>query len=577
LIEKKTFLGTVSGLVRSIGPVTAIIITVTLVIGLGWERNVAVFVASAPLPENMWLDGIPPFVMAFLLGGIIVLIIMIGYSILSAAMPRSGGGYLGISRILSPFAGFLAAWFEFLSISWIFGAIAGSVVYNVLYVSGPLTLAIPPVAYSDITLFLGGLLLIVVFCAISAFGLKCEGYVLQVLFWVPVALTVYVVYLLASAIANPALVERGISSWAQLQGMSGITADTYVKTALAQGLDRARVTDYWTAVSVSLLGAYFTYVGYAATTFVVGEVKEPTKNLPRVLIIATIVVIVIYVAMAHVATYAAASVGQTTLPNGDKWSFFEAYSFLSWSGSLTQAGVPPITFRLQTIPEMVGLALGLGNLSILVFLFAVLWIINDFPALILTSTRILFAMSFDRVLPASFSKLNRFHSPVNAIILVGIFAALGLLGAGGSCVVCTGGSWNPGGLLGDALNGIFLDGVNSIDLLDVVFFSLFSLAVLLFPFRQKRLFDRAYFKPGGKLGVATIGLAGLIANLVIGWEVLISPGDSYNILAPNSDNWFALGFTVLVGVIGCLIYGYYRLRLKDKVDYQAIFSEVPPE
>jgi hypothetical protein len=111
----------------------------------------------------------------------------------------------------------------------------------------------------------------------------------------------------------------------------------------------------------------------------------------------------------------------------------------------------------------------------------------------------------------------------------------------------------------------------------VVFFSLFSLAVLLFPFRQKRLFDRAYFKPGGKLGVATIGLAGLIANLVIGWEVLISPGDSYNILAPNSDNWFALGFTVLVGVIGCLIYGYYRLRLKDKVDYQAIFSEVPPE
>jgi len=551
---------------------------VSLVIGLAWERNVAVFVASAPLPENMWFEGIPPFVMAFLIGGVILLIIMVGYSILSAAIPRSGGGYVAISRVITPFAGFLAAWFEFLSISWVFGSIAGSVVFNVLYVSGPMTLTVPLGTYSDIALFLGGLLLIVVFSALSAFGLKWQGYVLQILFWIPAVLTLYVVYLLSIAVASPAVLERGISAWAQLQGVPGVTADTYVKAALAQGLDASRVADYWTAVSVSLLGAYFAYGGYAATTFVVGEVKEPTKNLPRVLIIASIVVIIMYVTVAHIATYAAASVGQTTLPNGDKWSFLEAYSFLSWSGSLAQAGVPPLTFRLQTVPEMVGLALGFGNLNILIFLFAVLWIVNDFPAFILTSSRILFAMSFDRVLPASLSKVNRFHSPVNAVILVGTFAVLGLLGAGGSCVVCTGGSWSLGGPLGVALNAIFVDGVYSTDLLDVVFFSLFSLAVLLLPFRQRRLFDRAYFKPGGKLGVAVVGLAGVIANIVIGWEVLVSPGDSYNILAPNSDNWYALGFTVFLGVIGCLIYAYYRLGPSGrKVDYLAIFSEIPPD
>jgi amino acid transporter len=576
--SRRSFLRDNTGLLREIGPVTAVIVTVSLVIGLAWERNVAVLVASAPLPENLWFDGIPPFVMAFLMGGIILLIIMVGYSILSAAMPRSGGGYVAISRIINPFAGFLAAWFEFLSISWVFGSIAGSVVYNVLYVSGPITRIIPLGTFSDVTLFLGGLLVIAVFSVISAFGLKCEASVLQVLFWVPVVLTVYVVYLLAIAVLNPVVLERGVSAWAQLQGISGVTADTYVKAALAQGLDGSRIADYWTAVSVSLLGAYFCYVGYAATTFVVGEVKEPTKNLPRVLIIASIVVIFMYVSITQIATYAATSVGQTTLPNGDKWSFFEAYSFLSWSGSLTQAGVPPITFRLQTVPEMVGLALGLGNLNILVFLFAVLWIVNDFPAFILTSSRILFAMSVDRVLPASLSKANRFHSPVNAVILVGIFAVLGLLGAGGSCVVCTGDSWSPGGPIGNALNAIFIDGVYSTDLLDVVFFSLFSVAVLLLPFRGKKFFDRTYFKPGGRMGVAAIGLAGVIANLVIGWEVLISPGDSYNILAPNSDNWFAIGFTVLLGLIGCLIYGSYRLGpSRRKVDYSTIFSEIPPE
>ena len=517
--------------------------------------------------------------MAFLFCGIIVLIIMLGYSVLSAAMPRSGGGYVAISRLVSPLAGFLAAWFEFLSISWTFGAIASSVIYNIFYVTGPITLTISLGPYSDVILTLGGVLLIVVFSVVSAFGVKVEGAVLQVLFWVPAVLTVYVLYLFASAFANPMTLERGISAWAQLQGMSGVTADTYVKAALAQGLDGARVSDYWTAVSVSLLGAYFTYVGYAATTFVVGEVKEPKRNLPRVLIIAALVVLVLYVTMTFIASQTAASVGQTTLPNGDKWSFLEAYSFLSYSGNLSQAGVPQLTLRLQTLAEMVGLGLGIGNFgSVLLFLFAILWIVNDFPALILTASRILFAMSFDGVLPTSLSKVNRFHSPVYAVILVGIFAVLGVIGGGGSCVVCTGGSWNPGGTLGGALNGVFLDGVYSTDLLDVVFFSLFSVAVLLLPFRQKRFFDHAYFKPGGNLGVATIGLAGLIANLVIGWEVLISPGDSYNILTPNSDNWFAISFTVLLGVVGCLIYAYYRFGPSRKeIDYAAVFSEIPPE
>jgi amino acid transporter len=568
-----------TALLREIGPLTAIIITVCLVIGLAWERLIFVFSASAPLPENMWLDGIPPFVMAFLICGIIVLIIILGYSVLSAAMPRSGGGYVAISRIISPFVGFLGAWFEFLSIAWTFGSIAASAIYNILFVTGPITLTIPLGTFSDIGLFLGGVMFVAIFCAISAFGLKFEGHVLQLLFWIPAILTIYVLCLLASAVASPTILERGISAWAGLQGVSGVTAGTYVKAALAQGLDGARVGDYWTAVSVSLLGAYFAYVGYAATTFVVGEVKEPKRNLPRVLIIAMIVVLVMYVTMAYAATYATASVGQTTLPNGDRWSFFEAYSFLSYSGSLSQAGLPQLTLRVQTIAEMIGLALGMGEFnSILLFLFAILWIVNDFPPFILTASRILFAMSFDRVLPKSLAKVNRFHSPVYAVILVGIFAVLGVLGAGGSCVVCTGGSWSPGGSLGNALNAIFVDGVYSTDLLDVIFFSLFSVAVLLLPFRQKRLFDRAYFKPGGKLGVATIGVAGLIANLVIGWEVLVSPSDAYSILAPTSDNWFALGFTALLGIIGALIYTYYRFGPSRKqVDYSVIFSEIPPE
>jgi len=402
--------------------------------------------------------------------------------------------------------------------------------------------------------------------------------VLQALFWVPAILTIYVLYLLVSSITNPALLQAGISTWSQLQGVSGVTADTYVKAALAQGLDGAHLSDYWTAVSVSLLFAYFAYVGYAGTTFVAGEVKEPERNLPKILIIATILIVVIYVTMTYATTYAAASIDQITLPNGDRWSFFDAYSYLSYSGNLAQAGVPPLTARVQTIAEMIGLGLGMGKLnSILLFLFGVLWIFNDMPAFILTASRILFAMSFDRVLPSSLCKVNRFGSPSYAVILVGIFALIGLMGGSGSCIICTGGSLNPGGALGGILNAVSVDGISATDLLDVVFFSLFSVAVILLPFRGRRFFDRAHFKPGGKLGVTSIGVAGLIANLIIGWEVLISPTDSYNLLAPTWDNWFSLGMTAFFGIIGSLIYSYYRLGAGKQIDYSTIFSRIPPE
>jgi len=100
---------------------------------------------------------------------------------------------------------------------------------------------------------------------------------------------------------------------------------------------------------------------------------------------------------------------------------------------------------------------------------------------------------------------------------VGIFALLGALSE--TCIVCYGGSWAPAGAVGGVLTNVFGYVFSNVDLLDAVFFSLFALAVVLLPFRLKRIFDAAPFKRGGKLGVAAIGPAGLIANLILAWLV----------------------------------------------------------
>ena len=175
------------------------------------------------------------------------------------------------------------------------------------------------------------------------------------------------------------------------------------------------------------------------------------------------------------------------------------------------------------------------------------------------------------------SKLNgRFGSPSYATVLIGIFAVLGVLSE--TCIVCSGGSWYLGGTAGNMLNDIFLYGIWSTDLVDAVFFSLFSLAVVLFPFRLKKIYNAAPFKPGGKLGVVAIGLAGLIANLVFAWLILTVPQEGFNILSPTTESWYMLGFTLLLGVIGGLVYVYYRLGpSRKKVDYAVVFSEIPPE
>ena len=62
---------------------------------------------------------------------------------------------------------------------------------------------------------------------------------------------------------------------------------------------------------------------------------------------------------------------------------------------------------------------------------------------------------------------------------------------------------------------------------------------MLLPYRRPKIYEASPIKWGGKTGLAFIGVLGVVANLVLDWMILTAPADSYNILAPTSDNWFA--------------------------------------
>src|SRR3989449_1623410 len=556
-------------------------------IGLGWQKRVFQFTGKAPLPENQFLAGIPPMTMAFILGGIAILLSVLAVSVLAAAMPRSGGGYVVISRIIGPVWGFLGSWLEFFSIAWSFGIIAVAVFEGIYQIMGPIAFGIsfgtPAGIDSHVFLFIVGLVLVAAFTFVGIFGVKLAGILLQAMFWVPTILTFYVFGLLSQATTST--VTTGMAN------ILGHAPVDYVNAALTQGMDAkaATVGGYWGAVSTAMVGAYFAYIGYAASTFVAGEIKQANKSLPKTLVIASVLIIALYVSISVVAANAIKGLGTVTV-NGNTYSLLSAWSYLSYGGGvLGSTATPPNTLPgvklwTTTVAGITGSGINLGSANFILVIFGVFWIANDIPPFILTASRILFAMSFDRVLPAPLANVNdRFHSPINAVFVTGVVALLGCFSESG--LFDGGGSLNAGSnaFLSAALGSS--GGVELTDLFDATFFTLFTLSLLFLPIMasKRHIFDTAPYKPGGKGGMILLGAAGFVANLVIDGFLLFAPapaGDfdllqiGRQVTNPLVDLW-ALWFTIIIALAGALIYLYYKQV--SKANYATIFAQIPPE
>jgi len=116
-----------TGLVREIGFTLGVIIILSHVIGLGWQKRAFQFTGPAPVPTNEMPLGLPAMFWAFLICGIIVLITGYAAGYVAAAMPRSGGGYVTISRVIHPSIGYIAGWLMFLAEAFSYGLIGVAV------------------------------------------------------------------------------------------------------------------------------------------------------------------------------------------------------------------------------------------------------------------------------------------------------------------------------------------------------------------------------------------------------------------------------------------------------------------
>lgn len=551
-----------TGLVREVGFMLGVIIILSHVVGLGWQKRAFQFTGPKPVPTDLLPLGLPAIFWAFLICGAIVAITGYAAGYVTAAMPRSGGGYVTISRVLHPFVGYSAGWLMFLAEAFSYGLIGVAVFEAVMIFFNIAGIAI---AFDAMTLFLGGVTIIAIFTVLALFGVRLYGWIMHAMFWPTLAITVAFFAMWIAGAMDPSVVAAGVET------ALGAPPSVFMTQAIDSGMtDPANVSNFYDAFSFALAGAFWAYMGWYSITFIAGEVKEANKKLPMVVLVSGLIIMLVYLGASSFS--AVSTMGVEPTPDG-KWSFFQAYSWLSY-GPLTDAqvaardlAIPNFQSAWSTgIASIIAQGMGLGWLSLLIAVAGVLWLANDIPPFLLVASRTMFAMSFDRMMPEKLAEVSeRWHSPTWALIVTGIFGIVGCLAEA-----------NP--VVGNIALGEYVAfaGVVGTDIYDAVFLTLFCVSCMLLALERKEIYDRAAVKHS--LGTV-VGL-GAIATLLSGYCLFTFVKESVGfIFAPSTigDLASCFGFWGCIAV-GVTLYVYHMYRNTTKgIDMRTLYLSIPPE
>lgn len=204
----------------------------------------------------------------WLLGGIISFCGALVYGELGVAIPRSGGEYAYLSKLMHPSVGFLSGW-----------------VSSTVGFSAPVALASMALGtyvnkiFPEVNITFCALLVVAVITLIHATNLKMGSGVQKIL--TLLKLLVIVCFIIAGFIHTP---NHAISIAPQ-----------------AFSWDEILSSGFW----VSLVYVSYAYSGWNAASYIVGDMDDPKKNLPKALLLGTLIVTVVYVLLNFIFLYSA--------------------------------------------------------------------------------------------------------------------------------------------------------------------------------------------------------------------------------------------------------------------------------
>jgi APA family basic amino acid/polyamine antiporter len=358
----------------------------------------AVFVPDGSL---MW---------AVILSGAYLLFQVVTYSSLIAAMPRAGGDYVWISRVLGGGIGFVLAVCGWWFILWHWVPIYANILNVEIFV--PLAAIVGADGFASFFseprgLFTASIITALLASFVISLGMRTYARIQKFCFYGGViGLLFMFVLLLVNSKAD------FISAFnAESQSVLGAPANAYQGTLDAAATGNSSVADFGAVKGVFLLIPFILFFNlwsnWGATLY--GEVRGASdfrKNIYAMggaLIATTIAAVVMFLLFAK--TFG--------------WDFYNAANNAYWGQPALYAYVedPPVT--AFPYPGLLAAFLMDGAFwqFLLVGLLS-LWFFGWVGTVFLSSTRVVFAAAFDRILPESAAKVSRNGVPFVAIALM---------------------------------------------------------------------------------------------------------------------------------------------------------------
>jgi basic amino acid/polyamine antiporter, APA family len=345
-----------SSLPRNFGVWTGLLVTVASMVGVGILTTSGYTIQATESPQTL--------LVLWIVGGVLSLCGALTYAELATMLPRAGGDYVFVREAYGDGIGFAYGWATFL-----FGFAGPTALIShacVVYLLMPWQRSAVDAGgeWPPWITPLGASVLIIVFTIMHCRGQRSSAHVQN-------ATTLFKFLLLILFV------------------LAGLAGGGW--TVLSEG--RVLAEQEFGVAMVSLVYVFYAYLGWNASVYLAGEMREPEKSLPRAIVGGTLLVTLLYLAMN--------------------------LTYLIGIGPEGLRDASPT--EVEAIAETAGRRLfGRQIANILSVLFGA-GILASVSAYILTGSRISFAMAVDGLFPSYTARWSPQHeSPVNAVITLGL-------------------------------------------------------------------------------------------------------------------------------------------------------------
>ena len=320
-----------------------------IAISIGGMLGSGIFVlpgiAAAKTGSSIWL--------AYLIAALLIVPAALSKSELATAMPKSGGAYVFIERAFGP----------------LFGTISGLGLWISLLLKSSFALV-----------------------GLGAYFIIVSDITSVPIEYFSVIFLAFIVFLNILGVKKVGKIQIGIVT-ISLLGLSSL---------LLLGLPRVESEllnpfllngDYGLISTIAFV--YISYAGVTKVAAIAGEVKNPSKDLPRAMLFSLFLIASIYITISYVLV-----------------------------GNVAISDLSSDYKPLYTLAEVIGGS----SCAYIIGIVGVVTLISMANSGVLATSRFPFAMALDKLLPSALAKLHsKYLTPVNTIVLTGVIMAIVIL------------------------------------------------------------------------------------------------------------------------------------------------------